>query len=220
MHDMVLMASVDDLGDGADDGGGGGLGVLATGEEAIKELTTLAEVHDKVDGVGVLEGSAEADDVGVVGEGGQDGDLTTDVLDVDGGSELELGDGFAGKEVAGGEVGAEVGDAELAAAELAAEGVVVEDAQARVEVFEDLDRVWGVYRILGKRVRVRMFVPPTPITVFAGWRIRVWFWIRIRVVGDETEAAEVVSHGLGLTWEWVVGEKEDGLVSWEVFLEV
>lgn len=116
MHDPMLMAHADDLGDGPGDGGRSALGVVSAGDDAVEELATLAELHDEVDVVGVLVGGVEADEVGVVGEGGHDLDLAADVLDVYGGSELALGDGLAGEGLSGLAVGAEVGDAELAAA--------------------------------------------------------------------------------------------------------
>jgi len=56
-----------------------------------------------------------------------DGDLAADVLDVDGGPELPLGDAFAREQLARVTVDAEVSHAELAAAELAVHEVAVLD---------------------------------------------------------------------------------------------
>lgn len=157
MDDAIVVAGADDLGDGAGDLDGSAFAIMATGDDTVEEFATLAELHDEVDGVGVLESGAEADKVGVGGEDGHDGDLAADVLDVDGGAELALGDGLAGEELAGGAVSAEVGDAELSSAELGAEEVVVGEAGGGVverEALKYVDRVrggggGGGWRILG-----------------------------------------------------------------------
>lgn len=141
MDNAIIMTRPHDLGDGPDDGGGPALGVMASGDDPVKELPALAELHDEVDGGGVLVRLPEPDDVGVLRERRHDRDLSANVVDVDGGAELRFGDGFAGQGFAGVVVGAEVGDAELAAAELVAEGVLVEESGAAEgdEVFQDGD---------------------------------------------------------------------------------
>jgi hypothetical protein len=48
VHDPVVVVELHDLSDGAADLGGGLLGVVAAGEDAVEELAALAELHDQV----------------------------------------------------------------------------------------------------------------------------------------------------------------------------
>jgi hypothetical protein len=49
VDDVVPMAEMDDLDDGASDIGGGALGVVPPRDDAVEELAALAELHDEVD---------------------------------------------------------------------------------------------------------------------------------------------------------------------------
>ena len=110
-----------DLHDGADDAGGGALRVVAARDDAVEELAALADLHDEVHGVAVLEGLAQAHDAGVVRQGAHDGHLPPHVLDVDAAAELALADGLARQHLAGGRVRAPPREPELAAPQLLAE---------------------------------------------------------------------------------------------------
>jgi hypothetical protein len=123
MHDPHGVAGVDDGDDLPAERCGGALGVVAPGDDPVEELPSLAELHDEVDGVAVLVGAPELDDVAVAGEVVHDVDLAADVVGVVPAHELARGDGLAGVAAARGLVGGEVGDPELAPAQLAAEGV-------------------------------------------------------------------------------------------------
>lgn len=95
---------------------GGALRVMAFGDDPVEELAASAELHDEIDGVAVLVGAFELDNVSVSSEVVHDLDLATNVLDVVAVDELAGGDGLAGELLAGLLVGDEVGNAELAAA--------------------------------------------------------------------------------------------------------
>ncbi|BAS95569.1 Os05g0585601, partial [Oryza sativa Japonica Group] len=123
VHDPHGVAAVDDGDDLPAEGGGGALGVVAPGDDAVEELAALAELHDEVDGVAVLVGAAQLDDVAVAGEVVHDVDLAADVVEVVGAGELAGGDGLAGVASAGGLVGGEVGHPELPPPQLPPEGV-------------------------------------------------------------------------------------------------
>jgi len=123
VEDAHGVAAVDDGDDLAAERGGGALGVVALGDDAVEELPALAELHDEVDRVPVLVGSPELDDVAVAREVVHDLHLPAHVLDVVSVDELPRGDGLAGEALPGLPVRDEVGDPELAPPELAAEGV-------------------------------------------------------------------------------------------------
>lgn len=72
--------------------GGGALGVVALGDNPVKELAAGAEFHDEIDGVAVLVGALELHDVAVAGEVVHDLDLAPDVVDVIAVHELARGD--------------------------------------------------------------------------------------------------------------------------------
>uniref|UniRef100_A0A0E0BQM1 Uncharacterized protein n=1 Tax=Oryza glumipatula TaxID=40148 RepID=A0A0E0BQM1_9ORYZ len=86
---------LDDVHDGAHDGGGGALGVVAAGDDAVEELAALADLHDEVDGVGVLERLPEPHHVGVRRQRPHDGHLPPHVLHVHAAPELPLADRLA-----------------------------------------------------------------------------------------------------------------------------
>lgn len=214
MHDPMLMAHADDLGDGPGDGGRCALGVVSTGDDAVEELATLAELHDEVDVVGVLVGGVEADEVGVVGQGGHDLDLAADVLDVYGSAELALGDGLAGEGLSGLAVGAEERDAELAAAELSAEDILVAEAGAVGEgddVFEyaEVGGVDGVFRegvgaAAGALLLLLLLPLLFPVVVVVGVGIVV-----------DSDAGAAVSHRASRTRLPAAGGSGAGLWRWE-----
>jgi hypothetical protein len=110
-----------DLDDGANDGGGLALCVVSAGDDAVEELAALADLHDEVDGVSVLERLAQAHDVRVRRHGAHDGHLPAHVLDIDAAPQLALADGLARQQLAGGRVRAPPRYAELAAPQLLAE---------------------------------------------------------------------------------------------------
>jgi hypothetical protein len=112
-----------DLDDGAHDAGGGALGVVPPGDDAVEELAALADLHDEVHGVRVLERLAQAHHVGVGRHRPHDGHLPPHVLHVHAAAELALADGLARQQLAGGRVGAPPGHAELAAPQLLADRV-------------------------------------------------------------------------------------------------
>jgi hypothetical protein len=123
VDDAEGVAGVHDLDDGAEQRGGGALGVLALGDDPVEELTAGAELHDEVHGLLVLVRALELHDVGLAGEVVHDLHLAAHVLHVLLGGQLPLGDGLACEALPGGLVRAEAGDAELAAPELLADGV-------------------------------------------------------------------------------------------------
>jgi hypothetical protein len=123
MEDPHGVAAVDDGDDLAAERGGGSLGVVALGYDAVEELPALAELHNKVDRVPVLVCSPELDDVAVAREVVHDLHLPAHVLNVVAVDELPRGDGLAGEALPGLRVRDEVGDPELAPPELAAESV-------------------------------------------------------------------------------------------------
>lgn len=92
MHHSHGVAIVHDGDDLAADYGGGALGVVTAGDDPIKELAAGAELHDEVDGVAVLEGALELDNVAVASEVMHDLDLPPDVFDVIAVDELASGD--------------------------------------------------------------------------------------------------------------------------------
>jgi hypothetical protein len=120
VHDPHGVARVHDLHDGAQQGRGGALRVLALGDDAVGELAAGAELHDEVDVVLVLVGAPEADDVGLAGEVVHDLHLAPDVVHVLPARQLPLRDGLARQLLPGGLVRAQVRDAELAAPQLLA----------------------------------------------------------------------------------------------------
>lgn len=99
------------------------LGVMTLGDDSVKELPALAELHHEVDGVPVLVGPLELHDVAVASEVVHDLDLPADVLEVVLADELPCGNGLAGELLPGLAVGDQIGDSELAPAEFAPEGV-------------------------------------------------------------------------------------------------
>jgi hypothetical protein len=175
MHDPHGVAGVDDGDDLPAERCGGALGVVAPGDDPVEELPSLAELHDEVDGVAVLVGAPELDDVAVAGEVVHDVDLAADVVGVVPAHELARGDGLAGVAAARGLVGGEVGDPELAPAQLAAEGV------GRADVLhgaaEDAADAWrGRARLLligRRRVPVLRPVLGAVIGVMLLWMRRV-----------------------------------------------
>jgi hypothetical protein len=114
---------VHDLHDGAEQGRGGALRVLALGDDAVEELPAGAELHDEVHRLLVLVGALELHDVGLPGQVVHDLHLAPHVLYVFLGGQLPLGDGLAREALPGGLVRAQAGDAELATSELLAHGV-------------------------------------------------------------------------------------------------
>ena len=95
VDDAEGVAGLDDGDDGAEEAGGLALGEVAFGDDAVEELAALAEVHDEVDGGGVLVGALDANDVGVLGEMVHYLNLTPHVLVVLGAQQFPLGDGLA-----------------------------------------------------------------------------------------------------------------------------
>jgi hypothetical protein len=112
-----------DLDDGAHGGGGRALCVVSAGGDAVEELAALADLHDEVDGVSVLERLAQVHDVRVRWHGAHDGYLPAHVLHVNAAAQLALADGLARQQLAGRRVRAPPRYAELAAPQLLAEFV-------------------------------------------------------------------------------------------------
>jgi len=129
--DQGTRSNLNDFDNGFGDSGGGAFGVVATRNDAIEELSTFAKLHNEMNGIVVLIGVLQRDDIGMLRQVAHDLNLPPDILDVDGGPELLLGNGLAGKFLAGLLVRAEVGDAELAPAQLAAQLVTGLDLAAR-----------------------------------------------------------------------------------------
>lgn len=103
--------------------GGGSLGVVALGYDAVEELAAGAELHDEIDGVAVLVRALELHYVAVSGQVVHDLDLPADVLDVVAVDELARGYGLAGELLLRLLVSHQVGHAELAPTQLAPEHV-------------------------------------------------------------------------------------------------
>ena len=78
-HGVAVMDHRHDL---AAEIGGGALGVVSLGDDAVEELAAGAELHDEVDGVAILVGRLELHDVAVAGQVVHDLHLPPDVLDV------------------------------------------------------------------------------------------------------------------------------------------
>ena len=123
VDDAHGVAGVDDLDDGAEERGGGALGVVALGDDPVEELPAGAELHDEVHRALVLVGALELHDAGLAGEVVHDLHLAPHVLDVLLGGQLPLADGLARELLARGLVRAQRRDAELPAPELLAHGV-------------------------------------------------------------------------------------------------
>lgn len=123
MHDPHGVAAVDDGDYLPAQGGSGSLRIMPLGDDPIEKLAALAQFHDEIDGVAVLEGASQLDDVPVAGEVVHDLDLATDVVHVVAVEEFAGGDGLAGQLLMGLLVGNKVGNPELTAAQLTAEAV-------------------------------------------------------------------------------------------------
>ena len=95
MHDPHGVAAVHDGDDLPAERGGGALGVVPPGDDAVEELPALAELHDEVDGVAVLVGAPELDDAAVAREVVHDLHLPADVVHVVPVREFACGDGLA-----------------------------------------------------------------------------------------------------------------------------
>lgn len=104
---------------------------MTTRDDAIEELSTFAKLHNEMNGIVVLIGVLQGDDIGMLRQVAHDLNLPPHILDVDGGPQLLLGNGLAGKLLAALLVRAEVRDAELAPAQLAAQQVAGLDLAAR-----------------------------------------------------------------------------------------
>ncbi|BAS94669.1 Os05g0491800 [Oryza sativa Japonica Group] len=123
VDDAHGVAGVDDLDDGAEERGGGVLGVVALGDDPVEQLAAGTELHDEVDGVLVLVRALELHHPGLAGEVVHDLHLAADVLDVLLGRQLPLADRLAREPLPRRLVGAQRRDAELPAPELLAHGV-------------------------------------------------------------------------------------------------
>ena len=134
-----LRRCLDDADDGAGELGGGALGVVAAGEDAVEELAALAELHDEVDAVGVLAGVAEPHHgVGAGAEGGdaaEDLHLPPHVLGVAAAPAPPLpADRLAGQGLPGGRVGAPPRHPELPAPQLRPQPVPLREPHRRLHV--------------------------------------------------------------------------------------
>jgi len=148
-----MAANLDDFDDGFDDGCGGALGVVAARDNAVEELAALAELHDEVNRIVVLECVLERDDVGVFGQVAHDLHLSAHILDINGGSQFLLGYRFARPLLLGLLVAAEVGDAELPSAQLLAQFIAQPNVPARGFLEHD--------ELLGRRLLL-LPLPPLP----------------------------------------------------------
>lgn len=119
VHHPHRVTVVNDGGDLSEQRHRSPLGVVSLGNYAIKELPTLAELHNKVHRVPVFVGSLKLHDVPVPCQVVHDLHLPPDIFDVVFGDQLPRRDRFAGEDLLGLLVGDEVGDTELPAAELA-----------------------------------------------------------------------------------------------------
>ena len=68
MHDPKRVASLHNLNNGLDELRSLALAVVPLLHNPVEQLPSLAELHDEVDGGGVLVGAVDANDVGVLGE--------------------------------------------------------------------------------------------------------------------------------------------------------
>lgn len=118
------------LNNGLSNGSGCALGVMPSRDDPIEELATLAELHDKINGLLVLVSLLEAHNIGMLRQMAHDFDLPSHILHVDLGPELALGYGLARQGLARLEIEALPGDAELAPAQLFPEPVFVVDVAA------------------------------------------------------------------------------------------
>ena len=124
MNNVHAVAMSDNGDNGTDERSGILFRVSATLNDGIEELTTSAEVHDKMDVLLVLVGVAEIGDVGVAFEMVHDLNFTLNIFDILRASELTLGNRFAGV-VLGIPLGfSKAGGAELATTENFSEAVV------------------------------------------------------------------------------------------------
>lgn len=130
VHDTHRVAVVHHGHDLPAEVGGGSLGVVALGYDAVEELAAGAELHDEIDGVAVLVRALELHYVAVSGQVVHDLDLPADVLHVVAVDELARGYGLAGELLLRLLVSHQVGHAELAPTQLAPEHV------GRPDVFE------------------------------------------------------------------------------------
>lgn len=119
------------------------------GDDAVKELAALADLHDEVDGLGVLVGLPEADEVGVARQRAHDLHLPAHVRHIRPAPDLALRDGLARERLAGLGVGAAARDAEFPPAELVPQPVSLQEVGAR-RCVEDGDG--------GGRARVKVVV--------------------------------------------------------------
>lgn len=161
MHDPQGVAAVDDGDNLPAQGGSGSLGIMSLGDDPIEELAALAQFHDEIDGVAVLEGASQLDDVPVAGEVVHDLDLAADVVHVVVVEELAGGDGLAGQLLMGLLVGHKVGHPELTTAQLPAKAV------------EGPDVRHGTVKDAAKRLLLLL------VLGFMTW---IWIWVRVRVM--------------------------------------
>lgn len=82
VNDSHGMASMNNLDNGSQERGCCSLGVVSFGNDAIEELATGAELHNKMNRVLVLVGAFELDDVGLAGEVVHDLHFSPNVLNV------------------------------------------------------------------------------------------------------------------------------------------
>lgn len=190
MHDPHGVAAVDDGDDLPAQGGSGSLGIMSLGNYPIEELAALAQFHDEVDGVAVLEGPSQFDDVPVAGEVVHDLDLAADVVDVVAVEELAGGDGLAGQLLMGLLVGHKVGHPELTPPQLPAEAV--EGPHVRHGTVKDPPK-----RLLRLLLHLHGFI-----------MIWIWIWVRVRVMRIISTIISSCSSGC---WWCGVGE---GLCRW------
>lgn len=137
---------LNDLHDGAHDGGRGALGVVPSGHDLVEELAALADLHDEVHGLVVLEHVPQPDHVGVLRQAAHDLHLAPDVLHVEAAPQPLLRDGLAGERLPRGRVRAAPRHPELAAAELLPQVVPPEEVSAGLGLLENGDRRAGLGR--------------------------------------------------------------------------
>ena len=112
---------------GASDGGGGPFVVMATSDDTIEELSSLAKLHDKVDCVVILVQALERDDIRVRRQLVHDNSLPPDIFNVHSCPKLALGDGFASEDLLGRAIRAEVSDSEFTAPQFFPQHVFLKD---------------------------------------------------------------------------------------------
>lgn len=118
---MEQTSNLNDLNNGPSDLGGGSLRIMPPGNDSIKQLAALAELHHKMHSGFILIGILETNNVRMPWEKTHDINLSSHILNIHNSPQLLLRDGFASKSLTRNPISAKIRDAELATAKLMAE---------------------------------------------------------------------------------------------------